>query len=105
MFVDSSYEKDLFEHFENERRLYKRANQRDEELNGYLPDAILFDTEKPCIVEVFGMSESNKDYHTAKDRKMQYYRTMIHEYMTLYWHAYRNPNLPKLPPKKLQTKA
>lgn len=100
MFVDSSYEAQLFEEFEAHRRIYKRLNQRMDELEGYSPDALLLDTEKVCIVEVFGMSETVQSYHETKDRKMQYYRT-LEQYQTFYWHAYRNKTMPELPEKAL----
>ncbi|MGE7983670.1 hypothetical protein [Solibacillus sp. NPDC093137] len=97
MFVDSSYENRLFSKFERHHRIYTRPNQRIEALNNYLPDAMLLDTEKPCIVEVFGMSEANKGYHEAKDRKMLFYSTLKEHYLLYYWHAYRTNKIPELP--------
>lgn len=104
MFIDSSYENRLFATFEMKNRIYSRPNQRIETLNNYLPDAILWDTEKPCIVEVFGMSEANKGYHEAKDRKMKFYSTLKEQYLLYYWHAYRTNKIPELPATMLVKK-
>lgn len=99
MFVDSSYEKELFEEFEKHRRDYIKSNQLVAEFDNLKPDALLRDTAKPCIVEVFGMSESNEKYHLERQKKIQFYKN-LHDYQFYYWDAFRNEKPKFLPSKK-----
>lgn len=99
MFVDSSYEHIFFTLLEEQKRNYIKPNQLLEELDFLKPDAILRDTSIPFIIEVFGMSTSNLEYHQARDKKINYYQA-LNNYGFYKWDAYTLEQPGKLPPRK-----
>ncbi len=67
--------------------------------NGLIPDGLFKDTEKPTIVEVFGMSESDKEYHLHRQYKIELFKELSN-YDFWFWDAFNESPLPSLPLKK-----
>lgn len=100
MFVDSSFENEFFTILERKQRDYIKPNQLLEQLDNLKPDAILRDSEKPCIIEIFGMSEANKDYHEARYKKINYYES-LRDFQFYKWDAFKGEKPKPLPNKKI----
>lgn len=103
LFVDSSFEHRLFTQLEKHWRNFIKPNQLMEELDFLKPDAILRDTHRPYIIEVFGMSESDMEYHKSRLKKIDYYESLS-DYGFYKWDAYKLEEIKPFP-KKVQSKA
>ena len=57
--------------------------------DGLVPDGLLIDTKPPTIIEVFGMSESNVEYHLHRDYKIKHFTSLKPSYDFWYWDAFK----------------
>lgn len=97
--VESSYERELYDLLCKEKRIVQRPidTQYHPKLNGLIPDGILLDTEKPTILEVFGISERNTEYHIHRRYKIELFSGLFPDYHFWYWDAYNQSEKPRLP--------
>ncbi|MFY0521083.1 hypothetical protein ACOMCU_25145 [Lysinibacillus sp. UGB7] len=98
LFVDSSFENKLFVQLEKNRRNFIKPNQLLEVLDFLKPDAILRDTYRPYIIEVFGMSESEMEYHKSRLKKIEYYESLS-DYGFYKWDAFNMEDIKPFPKK------
>lgn len=103
--VDSSYERDFY----NECHIQQRHIIRPYNLkyypswSGMLPDGLFLDTNPETIVEIFGMSENQEEYHDRKNQKKAHFSLLKSSrnrpFDFWYWEAYNGGIMPDLPQK------
>ncbi|MEY8757924.1 SMI1/KNR4 family protein [Peribacillus frigoritolerans] len=69
-----------------------------------MPDGLLIDTEIPIIIEVFGMSESDTEYHLHRQFKIDYFTSLKPHDDLWYWDTFNTSSEPSLPPFKDKVK-
>ncbi|EOO70360.1 hypothetical protein IIC_04802 [Bacillus cereus VD021] len=91
--IESSYERSLYNILCSEGRLVQRIHdyKYHPQWEGMLPDGLLLDTDKPTILEVFGMSKNVTSYHVRKEAKISHFNS-LEEYNFWFWNAFENPN-------------
>lgn len=102
--VESSYERDFYNECHcQERQIIRPYNLKYyPNWNGMLPDGLFLDTPPETIVEIFGMSENQTEYHERKSQKIDHYSQLKENkkpFSFWYWEAYDGSNMPILPPK------
>ncbi|HHB2166394.1 MULTISPECIES: hypothetical protein [Bacillus] len=99
--VESSYERSLYNILCSEGRLVQRIHdyKYHPQWECMLPDGLLLDTDKPTILEVFGMSKNMTSYHARKEAKISHFNS-LEEYNFWFWNAFEKPNnMPNIPVK------
>jgi hypothetical protein len=100
--IESSFEREAYDLFCSQRRLVQRPidTKYHPKWNGLIPDGLFIDTELPTIVEVFGMSESDIEYHLHRQFKIDHFSRLKSNYGLWYWDAFNNSPKPSLPTLK-----
>lgn len=105
--VDSSYERVFYDECHKLQRMIIRPYNLKYFPNwsGMLPDGLFLDTNPNSIVEIFGMSENQEEYHDRRNQKIAHF-SQLHAYRKpfgfWYWEAYADKKMPPLPePVKL----
>ncbi|TKI11324.1 DUF1173 domain-containing protein [Bacillus wiedmannii] len=101
--IESSYERSLYNILCSEGRLVQRIHdyKYHPQWEGMLPDGLLLDTDKPTILEVFGMSKNITSYHARKEAKIIHFNS-LKKYNFWFWNAFEGPNnLPSIPEKTI----
>ncbi|MBU5239890.1 DUF1173 family protein [Bacillus velezensis] len=104
LWSESSYEIKFYDLLCQEKRFFQKpySTKNYPEWNGMKPDAILLDTSPKTIIEVFGRSLSDEDYHARRDEKIKHF-SKLENYNFWYWDAFRNKKIPNLPEKHSTT--
>lgn len=97
--IESSFERQLYNELSSEERKVLRPlrERLPAAWNGFTPDGLLIDTKPWTILEVFGMSKVNEDYHRHRDIKIEHFSSLNPNYNFWKWDAYNNKNIPPLP--------
>lgn len=105
VFVESSYERQFYNACHQQERLIIRPYNLKyyPSWSGMLPDGLFLDTPIETIVEIFGMSENQEEYHLRKNQKIAHYSKLKDArrkpYDFWYWEAYGGVRMPNLPPR------
>ncbi|MGF7035359.1 hypothetical protein J2T17_006367 [Paenibacillus mucilaginosus] len=101
--IDSSYEREFYDRCHADlRQIVRPYNLKFfPSWQGMLPDGLFLDTPKKTIVEIFGMSENQNEYHQRKEQKIAHFST-LHEakkkpFSFWYWEPYKGDPMPDLP--------
>lgn len=103
--VDSSYERDFYNECHRQtRQIIRPYNLKYyPSWNGMLPDGLFLDTSPDTIVEIFGMSENQDEYHERKSQKIAHFSQLKESkkkpFEFWYWEAFGGQSMPSLPPK------
>ncbi len=97
--IESSFEREVYDQLCDEQRLIERPIESKyyPKWNGLIPDGLLLDTTPETIIEIFGMSESNKEYHLHRKFKIDHYNSLKPRYELWYWDAFNGSEKPILP--------
>jgi hypothetical protein len=101
--VDSSYERQFYDRCHADlRHIVRPYNLKYfPSWQGMLPDGLLLDTPKETIIEIFGMSENQVEYHQRKEQKITHFSSLHNAkkkpYSFWYWEAYKGYPMPELP--------
>lgn len=101
--IESSYERTFYNHCHYNNRLIIRPYELKyfPSWQGMLPDGLLIDTEMETIVEIFGMSENQIEYHERKRHKESHFKTLKDypnkKYDLWIWNAYKGQQMSDLP--------
>jgi hypothetical protein len=95
--VESSYERRLYDYLCEKERLIQKPIDMDTKYHpkwdGLVPDGLLIDTKPPTIIEVFGMSESNVEYHLHREYKIKHFTSLKPSYDFWYWDAFKTKDI------------
>ncbi|MGE8081447.1 hypothetical protein [Peribacillus loiseleuriae] len=99
--IESSFEREVYDQLCDEQRLIERPIESKyyPKWNGLIPDGLLLDTKPKTIIEIFGMSESNKEYHLHRKFKIELFNSLNSYYDLWYWDAFNGSKKPSLPQK------
>jgi hypothetical protein len=99
--VESSYERIFYEHLHSNNRLIEKPYNTKyyPSFRCMLPDGILIDTKPKTIIEIFGMTENNINYHQRKEVKKHQFNYLKRKgyFDFIYWNAYEGDTMPILP--------
>jgi hypothetical protein len=100
--VDSSYERSFYNQCHTLNRLILRPYNLKyyPSWHGMLPDGLFLDTPVQTIVEIFGMSENQVEYHERKEQKIAHFTTLFSAKKPFdfwFWNAYQGDHIPELP--------
>ncbi|MDQ0255649.1 hypothetical protein J2S74_003031 [Evansella vedderi] len=96
LFVESQNERELYNKLHKEKRYVVKLYKPYIQWKGMLPDGLLIDTKPQTILEVFGMSKGDEDYHIRKEQKINHFSS-LQNYGFWKWDAYKGDSLPKIP--------
>lgn len=92
VWVESSYEKELYNILHMNNRLFRKPYKSYADFNHMKIDGLLIDTKdkKGTILEVFGESESNIQYHIRRGQKIELFDSLSTKgYGFWYWDAFK----------------
>jgi hypothetical protein len=101
--IDSSYEREFYnECHRQQRHIIRPYNLKYYPTwSGMLPDGLFLDTSPETIVEIFGMSENQDEYHERKDQKIAHFsqlkESLKKPFSFWFWEAYNGGGMPSLP--------
>lgn len=87
LFVESTYEKEIYENLYKEKRLFLKPYYTLEGYSDFIPDYVLIDTKKQVIGEIFGV-ENNPKYDERKKEKFEHIKKR--EFKERYYFTYHN---------------
>lgn len=97
--IESSYERQFYDFVCDQKRMVERPIEPKyyPQFSGLLPDGIFRDTSPKTIIEIFGMSESDRDYHKHREFKMNHYKGLKPSFDFWYWDAFTESKMPNIP--------
>lgn len=99
--IESSYERTFYDLICTHKRLVQRPSILDKKYypdwKGLIPDGLFIDTKFHTLIEVFGRSESDIQYHEHKRYKIDLYSKLQEKWGLWSWDAYNDSEIPTLP--------
>jgi hypothetical protein len=97
--IESSYERRFYNNVCENRRLIIRPIETKyyPQFKGLLPDGLFIDTNPQTVVEIFGMSKNNLDYHYHREEKIMIFSDLKPNYQFWYWDAFEDTDIPQFP--------
>lgn len=95
LWSESSYEAKVYSKLVDEKRIFTKGIEREEEYNNWIPDIIFLDTEHKWYGEIFGI-DGDTNYEERKEEKISFAEASD-EACLWYWENCRTDNIPEFP--------